>query len=373
MNFKICKSWMLTSALLLFALIITNGIGSHNFLEAAGTDEKLIKRFIDEREKELKALSLLNISAFASFNGHSSGEENLYQLGLGVNVSKEMYPGEFRFRTSTSMVIQNSEMQENVRMVSLSYEHYLLPWLETYGFVDRYSNTFLKLLYRYEIGGGFKAEFNLFPNKWKDPRDKSDLIQRKYLKYIRSLQKLVKEQKDLAHETGTIALLNRLMELKKKENGILDFAERKRSLMTIGLAISAFSELEKPENMPALIDIDERQNYRLSIRPSIIFRPSRMITLRGYYYYKHPLFQKDNAGDPRHYRTDAIVSAVLNLGDGGSWAKNVALVFDYQRHFDNNPFGLKDKAYEIFNIPEQFPNLIKESHNEFLIKLNVEF
>lgn len=372
MNVKKGKSWPVIQIIFLFAVIsIVNSFVAGN-LNAAGKDEKTIKRFIAEREKELKALSLLNISAFASFNGHTSGDENLYQLGLGVSVSKEMYPGEFQFRTSTSMVIQNSVMQENVRMVSLSYEHYLLSWLETFGFVDRYSNTFLKLAYRYEIGGGFKAEFNLFPNKWKEPHDNSHQVLQKYREYIRLLQEWAGNQEDLNHDTGTVELLNRLLELKRKEKGVMEFAKRKRSLLTIGMAISAFSELEKGENLPELLNdiLKERQHYRLSLRPSIVFRPSRLILLKGYYYYKLPLFKRDHPGDPRHYRTDAIISAVLNLSNGGSWAKNIAMVFEYQRHFDNNPFGLRDNTYAYLNLTD---GLVKQSHDEFLIKLNVDF
>ncbi|MCP4158120.1 MAG: hypothetical protein GY757_61020, partial [bacterium] len=217
MNNKKRERWLLTVKVLLFGILIAGGplLSSQNggtgHLSAAGIpvilpdddgkNENIIKQFAGEREKKLKALSQLNISASASFNGNTSGERNLYQLGLGVAVSKEMYPGEFNFRTNTSLVIQDSVLKENVTTMSMSYEHYLSSWLETYGFMERVSNTFLRLRYRYEIGGGFKGEFNLAPNKWKKNKDNPSQIQGQYDKYIRFLQKLTEKKKNRDNES----------------------------------------------------------------------------------------------------------------------------------------------------------------------------
>jgi hypothetical protein len=381
------KRWALSINMLLFAVLMLCGSfsikgdtfgtgpaapGPADLSENDDDNEKAIRLFIGERETVLKALSSLNISASAGFSGHDAKNNNLYQLGLGVAVSKEMYPGEFRFRTGTSLVIQDSQLVENVTTMSLSYEHYLLSWLETYGFVDRYSNTFLNLNYRYEIGGGFKAEMHLGKDKWKPRNDKSHRILKKYRKYIDYLQNLAKSRKDSDKEMDTLDLLQRLMELEHRESGVIEFSRKKRSLLTVAMAVSAFSELEKPDNLWGLPDnlLKERQHFRLSLRPSFVLRPSRMITLRGYFYYKHPLFKKNNSNDPGHYRTDTILSAILNFSGDKSWTRNVSLVFEYQRHYENNPFGLKDVANQGLGISM---DLIQDTHDEFMIKLNVEF
>ncbi len=388
MNIKKKNRWPLTTKVLLAGIIIACGAffsmnGCHygglaaavepgEEQEAGAKNTKIIKRFIGEREKELKALSRLGISAAAGYSGHTAGKDNLYQLGLGVEVNKEMYPGEFSFRTNTSLVIQNSVLQEHVTTMGISYQHYLSSGLETYGFVERFSNTFLKLRYRYEIGGGFKGELNLLPGKWEKKDNNSAQIKKKYHRYITSLEKMARQAENMEDNGETRDLLNRLQALNKQESGIMVLARKKSSLLTIGMALSVFAELEKPEDMAELAQdhLKERQHFRLSLRPSVVFRPSPFITLKALFYYKHPLFIKDHPDDPLHYRTDTVLSAILDLTGGSSWTKKVSLVFEYQNHYENNLFGLKDMANESLNLD---PDLVKGTHDEFTIKFNVSF
>jgi hypothetical protein len=375
--------------------IFLGGVAMSPLVAAASEneDEEMdlsLKQFMKERKSELALLSQLNISASAGFSGHTAGDENLYQLGLGLAVAKDMYPGEFRFRVNTSLVIQNSLLQEHVTLLGMSYEHYLTPWLETYGFVERFSNTFLRLRYRYEIGGGFKAEFNVLPNKWQKKRNASQFIMEKYKKYIAYLDKKAELEHDKQKENEILFLEKQLEDLKNQDKGVMMMAKKKRSLLTLGLAVSVFSELEKMDYVDELMNLGldpvldnplekERQHFRLSIRPSFVFRPSRMITVKGQYYYKHPLFGKDHSEDPLHYRTDTSLSAALNLSEGASWTKSVTLIFEYKRHYDNNPFGLKDQPFRTGtlmlnnNAVNIVPDIIEDTHDEFMIKLNVEF
>lgn len=340
-----------------------------------GKMEQSIARFMKERNAALKELSKLKISAAAGFSGHESGESNLYQLGLGVGVTKEMYPGEFQFRTTTSLVIQDSKLQENVNLLNLSYEHYLSPWLETYGFLERFSNTFLGLQYRYEIGGGFKAEYNIQPGKWDSKREKAARTRERYLGFITALVDQAKKREDAGDEDAagdTNALLEQLVHLRKQDNGIMEAARKDRSLVTLGMAVSLFAELEKPANAVLINTADamgEQEKFRVAFRPSFRFRPSPLITLSGLFYYKYPLFKRENPDDPLQYRTDTVLRAALNLTGGASWTKSAALIFEYQRHFDNNPFG----AFNIVNETNVDASKVNTSHDTFIIQLNFEF
>lgn len=353
-------------ALFVAAVCFTAFPNGETGLMAAGDDsntEDAVVRFMKERTAALREMSKLSISASAGFSGHESGESNLYQLGLGISVSKEMYPGEFKFRTNTSLVIQDSKLQENVTLLNLSYEHYLTPWLETYGFLERFANTFLGLQYRYETGGGFKAEFNVQPGKWDSSKDKSARIRAEYNRLITALGRL-------AGDTDT--LLEQLLNLKKEDTGIMEAARKDRSLLTLGMAVSLLAELEKPENavlINAAGNLGQQEKFRIAFRPSFKFRPSNLIELSGQFYYKLPLFKRDNPDDPLQYRTFTILRAGLNLTGGAAWTKNAALVFEYQRHFDNNPFG----AFNAINESNVNASVINKSHDIFLIQLNVEF
>ncbi len=344
--------------------------------DRAGDDEseleQSVNRFMKERNTVLKEMSKLKISASADFSGHESGENNLYQLGLGVGVTKEMYPGEFQFRTTTSLVIQDSKLQENVTVLNLSYEHYLAPWLEAYGFLERFANTFLGLQYRYEIGGGFKAEYNFQPGRWDSKSQKSARTRERYQGFIADLRELAKKRAGQDSADDTNALLAQLVHLRNQDNGIMEAARKDRSLVTLGMAVSLFAELEKPANA-VLIDtantLDEQEKFRVAFRPSIRFRPSPLITLSGMFYYKYPLFKRENPDDPLQYRTDTVLRAALNLTGGAEWTKSAALIFEYQRHYDNNPFG----AFNAVNETNVDASKINTSHDTFVIQLNFEF
>ena len=337
--------------------------------------ELTVARFIKERNAAMRELSKLKISAAAGFSGHEAGENNLYQLGLGVGVTKEMYPGEFQFHTSTSLVIQDSKLQENVTTLKLSYEHYLAPWLETYGFLERFANTFLGLQYRYEIGGGFKAEYNVKPGKWENISDTSARTFEKYRRLLNDLEHLAKKNADAGDEEAAAhiaALSAQLAHLEKQETGIMEAARRDHSLLSLGMAVSLFAELEKPANAVILDPaeaLNEQEKFRFVLRPSFVFRPSNLIALSGYYYYKYPLFKRENPNDPLQYRTDMIFRAALNLAGDASWTKSAALVFEYRRHFDNNPFGV----FNIVNRSNVDASKVNTSHDIFLIQLNFEF
>lgn len=337
--------------------------------------ERAVDRFMRDRNAAIKELSKLKISAAAGFSGHESGENNLYQLGLGVSVTKEMYPGEFKFRTTTSLVIQDSKLQENVTTLNLSYEHYLAPWLEAYGFLERFANTFLGLQYRYEIGGGFKAEYNFQPGKWESSGGGSGRIFEKYHRFLTDLEHRAKMEAEAGDEEAAAyiaSLSSQLLHLRKQESGIMESVRKDTSLLTLGMAISFFAELEKA-NHAVILDpaeaLNEQEKFRVAFRPSFIFRPSGLIALSGQFYYKYPLFKRDNPDDPLQYRTDTILRAALNLTGGAEWTKSAALIFEYHRHFDNNPFG----AFNIVNQSNVDASKVNKSHDTFLIQLNFEF
>lgn len=337
--------------------------------------ERNVVRFMRERNSALKELSKLKISATAGFSGHEAGENNLYQLGLGVGVTKEMYPGEFQFRTTTSLVIQDSKLQENVTTLNLSYEHYLAPWLEAYGFLERFSNTFLGLQYRYETGGGFKAEYNVQPGKWENISDTSGRTFEKYRRLLTDLERLTKKKTDDGDEDAAAhiaALSAQLAHLEKQEAGVMEAARKDHALLTLGMAVSLFAELEKPANAVILDPaeaLNEQEKFRIAFRPSFVFRPSNLIALSGHFYYKYPLFKREAPDDPLQYRTDMIFRAALNLAGDASWTKSAALIFEYRRHYDNNPFG----AFNIVNQSNVDASKVNTSHDTFLIQLNFEF
>ncbi|MCP5106414.1 MAG: hypothetical protein GY950_23715, partial [bacterium] len=204
--------------------------------------------------------------------------------------------------------------------------------------------------------------------KWKTKNDPSPRTIKKYQRFITYLEQRAETDEDGDSAADIHALSDRLEHMKKQETGIIEATRRKRSLMTLGMAVSFFAELEKPQSSVILDPVEalnEQEKFRLSLRPSFKFRPSPLITLSGYFYYKYPLFKRENPDDPLQYRTDTILRAALNLTSGASWTKSAALIFEYQRHFDNNPFG----AFNAVNESNVDASKVNTSHDTFIIQL----
>lgn len=325
--------------------------------------QKDLTQFLKERKDVLKLYTGFNITASAGLEGHKSGENNLFQLDISGAVSKTLYPGEFRFETVTKLVFQNDSSQENVTLLKMSYEYYLTSWLETYGFIERFADSFLDIQQRYEFGGGLKAELNFVTNDVKPGQRQEDYhaVRQQYSDYIRRLEELAKHREDI----DASALLTQLELLKKKEKMNVDALKRKRSLLTLGIAVSVFYELEKPETEPGYAS-NWNSLTRVSLRPSLILRPMEGITLSGYYYLKYPLFDSQKIDVRSDYRTDLLLRGKLDLSHDTSWAKNAALVFEFQRHYDNFPpqIGWTETGDKILAFHE---------HNEFKLKLEFGF
>lgn len=336
--------------------------------EDLGKLEQTISQFLRERTDRLKKFTGFTIMGSAGLQGQNAGGSEMFQLDIGASVSKTLYPGEFSFMTGTRVLSQSMpgepplQMQLNVTVLNMSYEHYLTSWLETYGFIEKFANTFLLIRHRYEFGGGFKMEFSLLDNKARLAKEQYNYnsVMKKYLSYINSCNDLAKRDESSEIPIKTDSLLTQLENLKRKEKMNFDAFKKSQSRLTFSLAMSVFYELERPETIDMWFE-----RARISLRPKLRFRPCDGITLEWYVYYKLPLGQgaeikgdinSENSIDRYDYRTDALFRASLNLPQQISWARALSLVFEYQRHFDNAP-------------PVPDLNL----HNEFILKLEFVF
>lgn len=83
-------------------------------------------------------------------------------VNVEARANRGIYPDELDFRFSSLVEVQDGDLKEYVSAMQLSYERYILPRLEVFGFFERFSDAFLHLDQRYEAGLGMKFESNLF-------------------------------------------------------------------------------------------------------------------------------------------------------------------------------------------------------------------
>lgn len=355
----------------------------------------MIEKYIEKLNKTDKELQQLNLSVEAGFDGHRAGEENLYKLNAEIEIAKSVYPSAFRFRSGTSVQLKNNDWQEEVTSLMVNYDYHFKPWLEVYGFVERFSDSYLSIKHRYEVGGGVMTELDFFgttkkiSEKWdKDLNTYEDISRKAHKGYRCYLKKLDESSTDKESTTKTRLLRKQLCDLKKGEKRIKQTFNKKQARLSVGMALTIFSELEKAEIEKKFVDesipeekepfsLDGEQRFRIVLRPSVVFRPTKTLTLRMLKYYKHPLGSpiKGEWDGKRDYRTDALIRAELKLPVTPNWAKNVLLVFEYKRHYDNLPPEVpkpivddyKDKGMELLKWKAE------NTHEQFKFKLQILF
>ena len=353
-----------------------DGVWAERFRLAAG--------LLENKKKEL---SQLDLSLAAGFNGDQAGDQNLYKLNLDANLAKSIYPSALRFRAGTSVLYRNNSLQEDVTTLVMNFDHYFKPWLETYAFVERFSDTYLSLKERYEVGGGLKLELNLFdaPVGAADRKDKAILEVdgaqglRDYEAYLTRL-----ETSDTGEvDTGSLRLL--LEDYKSERQKILSGLRQKSSLLSLGLAVSVFSEMEQAEINTTALDEgvavpfkyspDSRQRFRVVLRPNLAFRPLGLLTFKGHIYLKYPLSGQTRSEGRLDYRRDSQFSAELKLPTDPEWGKKISIIFEFQQYYQNIPPRIPQSVIDDYRAADMFisTTIAERTHDIYAFKLSLTF
>jgi hypothetical protein len=113
-------------------------------------------------------------SVSGGFTGDQAGDNTLYKVGVAGTLSRGTYPREVRFRASTDFQLKNGKQQENVTELLINYDYHPAKNIETFGFLERFTDDFLSIRERYEIGGGAKFERDV--SYFKQGREQMDLF-----------------------------------------------------------------------------------------------------------------------------------------------------------------------------------------------------
>ena len=96
--------------------------------------------------------------ATGGFNGDVAGRQELINVNSGLQLTKGSYKGEIGFKASIDMTVTNGTLQENLSNLELSYDHYVEERVQTFVYLKRFSDKFMNLNNRYEVGFGLVLE-----------------------------------------------------------------------------------------------------------------------------------------------------------------------------------------------------------------------
>ena len=314
-------------------------------------------------QKIQSELEPLTFSLSAGYVGDSSSARQVDKLDVGAGLAKGGYPDEFHFDFASSNQLRRylttgGSSVENFITLQTSYERHLLPFFKVFGFMERFTDTYLNIQQRYEAGIGIKGEAEI--GLTRGGREKTDAV-----KAYRTA--LSEARKTPAGESGLPPEALAVDESKIRRT--LTALRKKHSVLALGLIVTVLAEVERAEielNDGSKLTLAPSRRFRLSVRPGLTYVISEGLSIKWKTYFKLPVFgpTQAQAFDGRSLydmRSDTLVTLRYDLPGAPSWARKISLLAEYKYFFDN--------------VPPFLPSIqaAPRDHNSLVFKIGAEF
>lgn len=371
------------------------GLNPHDTINFPDKNKRaIIKDFwscLKEIDNMEQAQRKLNGRISFGFNSDRSDNQSLYRIDGGINGSRGIYPGELNFTSNIGILLNNGQFTENVSNIFMSY-NYHPKWgdslfAENYVFLKRFTDAYLGVDQRYELGGGIvlaKYSTKLTANNNVEKLNKVKFSSDNFNDGIWAIcsEYCALYKTDLVTKDDVKAL--------EKAQRIATLSQRKLyAKYRMGLLIGMFVETEKI-NVSKLVNFssgsaffnysfEPTQKARITIRPTLDYKPSSGITLKVRPYFKLPIpgqqyyiVTHGNLIDKKYdYRFDFETSLHIGI-DNFLDTQNQSVSFYIMNNifYDNAPSKLF-----ITDPTTQAPILFSANkfHNQFSFNFRVEF
>jgi hypothetical protein len=392
-------------------------------------DLETIKRYAALVEEEDRKRT--GLGGKITFGGGSdeSKSADKSKVNVGAELTLGTYPGQLRLKFESAVEQNASSIKENVTSIVASYDHYIKPGREAYGFLERFTDSFLDIDQRYEIGLGMKFEWTK-----KGSYERKEFF-RDFIR-IRSSQlasnqatssgtdeceeaytragctdmgkllkareaaedSLIKVKAHAATDPVFGAAVNELVEAVNAVDltDILNGRRKASTKLELAFAIGALAEFEMPSALKRQVetlggaDTDgdgtpdevlataERafnqpsgQRFRLSLRPSVVWRLGQRTEIFAKAYYKPALDSPRSVNGVDDYRVDVYAGLKWKLPGIQKKDSNAIITLNYELHYDNlPPESAETLAADERFVAESLPLVSAKRHR--MIKLGVE-
>lgn len=306
------------------------------------------------RAEEDRQRSLVADITFG-LSGDEAGPQSLFKLNTGIALSRGVFPSELSVVSRLGLQLRDGRLQEDVTSLRITYDYHASRHLQYFTFAERFTDSFLSIQQRYEIGFGARVGIRVGRvGAWQESDARFDTI-RTGLEWL--------EQARTSSLPLSAALApDELDRFRLAVDNLQHATDDRQARLFVGLAASVFAELERAEleavsfpvgssampgegTVTSKVALAAEQRYRLNLRPTFRLRPGREIVITIFPYFKLPL------DGPRHvvlpgrqrrldYRRDIFSEMVWSLRSDQTGLESVDVVFTFNHHFDNVPPSL---------------------------------
>ncbi|MEP6647492.1 MAG: hypothetical protein ABJC12_10425 [Saprospiraceae bacterium] len=300
------------------------------------------------------------------FNGDYSSTKNMYVISPGISISRGTFPSQFRFKYNSDLTLTNNKITENLSNLYTSFDYHpawgdRIPF-EAFTFLSRFTDTYLGVDVRYEIGGGLVLSnwSRKFNKKGIEEHDKTNKVKFDTLQYNKLTNVWDFIPSTSPDHLSAIKVkkieysdIKMLMNVQKRINNI---NVKQNSICRTGLLIGAFFELEKITSKDSITanigrvanteDFAPTQKLRFECRPFLDWAPSSSIKFSLRPYFKFPFLPRfyesyiSNGEEIKKFdwRLDLESSITISVeGPNDFDGKGVSFSLGYNLYYDNAP------------------------------------
>ena len=112
----------------------------------------------------------------------------LHDLNVSIKFTRGNYPNKLTIASDIGVRLNESNtFSETISNLFVSYDHYVRYWLEGFVFLDRFSNNFLSIDQRYEVGAGLV--FDIHPLDYINGTNESFKTVKKGVERLKNIDK----------------------------------------------------------------------------------------------------------------------------------------------------------------------------------------
>lgn len=323
----------------------------------AGLDAAFWSALSRLRKEEDKQRALKADISFG-LTGDEAGDRSLFKLNTGISLSRGEFPSEVNVVSKLGLQQRDGQLQEDVTSLLISYDYHTTRHIEYFAFAERFSDNFLSIQQRYEIGFGARAGIH-FGNVsgWNDVAESFGTVSAG-LAAVRAAVPGMSIRGQALPNLGPDERSGLPLATRRLAHALRDQSSR----LFLGIVASVFSELERAElevtSRPAAgstdpvitsrIPVDATYRYRLTLRPAIRLHPSDEITIVVHPYFKLPLdgARRVTVADGSRrldYRRDVMSEMEWTIKQEQTGLESVGFLVTVNHFFDNVPPAVPQK------------------------------
>ncbi len=329
-------------------------------------------RLEEERQRSLSA------SISVGFSGDDAGERSLYKLNTGISLSRGDFPSQLSVDSKLNLQVRDGSLQEDITTLGIDYDYNVSRRFEYFTFAHRFTDSFLSIAQRYEVGVGTRVAMSL------GDMGGSPAMQAVIGETGSVIDAMSNGAASASINPAALAAQD-AARFKAAAHDLGEAVFSRESRATIGLAVSAFAEIERAQldlvsvpmsgegsSITSSMALPSVQRYRLSVRPTLRVRPASGMTIRFFPYFKLPLskqYQTSTSDGTRKYdyRRDIFTELSWAVKADERGAETLEFVVSLDDYYDNIPPELSaDAIQKELNNGRRYLRTAAQKHHQFV-------